>query len=179
MGQERGCKFARRWWDCFLDLSQGPYVIDVFRCVHFLSLEFLSHCSKDMKQWTSVIARLQLNLFYYADSRSYIHLWEVRGGGPWKVVSTCLSSSCWYFLSPSPEPDWFCLCKVGLAQAIRQERWCVFFPTGVSHSSPWIFPLFSFSQAFSFLCLPFSCQFLTTILDSPFSLTTNSCNLLL
>lgn len=52
-----------------------------------------------------------------------------------------------------PEPGWFALCKVGLAQAIRQEGG-VFFPTGVSHSSPWIFLCSLFLRLFPFfVCL--------------------------
>ena len=92
---------------------------------------------------------------------------------PEEVASTCLSSSYLCFLSPSPESDWCCPMQSGACTGHPSGRWCVFFPTGGSHSGPWIFPLFSLSQAFSFLCLPFSCQFLTTILDSPFlTLTT-------
>lgn len=157
--------------ELFLDLSQGCLCNWFFQVCAFLSLG-LSHCSKDMKQWTGVIARLQLKLLL---SRQQIIHTPLRGEGRWtlkKWPQPVLAPPVDAFLSPSPRA-WLVLpyAKWGLYRLPIRKVVC-FFPTGGSHSSPWIFPLFSFSQAFSFLSLPFSCQFLATILDSLFSTLT-------
>ena len=136
MGQERGCKFARRWWNCFLDLSQGSLCNWFFQVRAFLSLG-LSHCSKDMKQWTSVTARLQLKLLL---SRQQIIHTPVRGEGrrtlkKWSQPVSAPPVDT--FLSPSPRA-WLVLpyAKWGLHRpSVRKVVF--FFPTGGSHPSPW------------------------------------------
>ena len=170
MGQERGCKFARRWWNCFLDLSQGSLCNWFFQVRAFLSLG-LSHCSKDMKQWTSVTARLQLKLLL---SRQQIIHTPVRGEGrrtlkKWSQPVSAPPVDT--FLSPSPRA-WLVLpyAKWGLHRP--SVRKVVFFSHWRFPPQSLEFPLLSFSQAFSFLRLPFSCQCLTTVLDSPFSTLT-------
>lgn len=145
MGQEHGCKFARHWWNCFLDLSQGCLCNWFFQVCAFLSLG-LSHCSKDMKQWTSVIARLQLKLLL---SRQQIIHTPLRGEGrqtlkkwPQPVLAPPVDA----FLSPSPRA-WLVL-PYAKWRRLPIRKVVFFFPTGGSHSGPWIFSFVFFFSVF-------------------------------
>ena len=96
----------------------------------FLSLG-LSHCSKDLKQWTSVIALLQLKLLL--NRQQNIHT-PLRGEGrqtlknwPQPVLAPPIYAFC---LLPQSLIG-VALCKVGLVQAIHQEGGVFFFPLEV------------------------------------------------
>lgn len=169
--QERGCKFASGDGTVSLDLSQGSLCNWCFQVRAFLSLG-LSHCSKDMKQWTSVIARFTAQAFV-TQTADHTYPWEVRERRTLKKWSQpVLAPPVSTFCLSLPPGAWLVLpyAKWGLHRPSVRKVVCF------SHWSFPLqsldFPLFSFSQAFSFLCLPFSCQFLTTILDSPFSTLT-------
>lgn len=143
MGQEHGCKFARHWWNCFLDLSQGCLCNWFFQVCAFLSLG-LSHCSKDMKQWTSVIARLQLKLLL---SRQQIIHTPLRGEGrqtlkkwPQPVLAPPVDA----FLSPSPRA-WLVLPYAKWRRLPIRKVVCFF--------SHWRFPLRSLDFFLCFLFL--------------------------
>lgn len=140
--------------ELFLDLSQGCLCNWFFQVCAFLSLG-LSHCSKDMKQWTGVIARLQLKLLL---SRQQIIHTPLRGEGrrtlkkwPQPVLAPPVDA----FLSPSPRV-WLVLpyAKWGLYRLPIRKVVCFFFPLEVPTPVLGFFLCFLFLRLFPFfLCL--------------------------
>lgn len=120
-----------------------------------------SLCSKDLKQWTSVTVQ------------DFIK--QAADGTPSRGEDRLTPKEWPQSLLSSPFDTFYCLllepalCKTGLVPAVDEEG-SVIFPTRGSHSSS-AFSVILFSWAFSFLCLPFSCRFLTAILN--FSLYSN------
>ena len=97
---------------------------------------------------------VQLHLKVLLSRQQTLHHKEGRAGWPKEAASTLLGFPFSYFLSP-PTGAWLVLCYEDRAHTCHQSGMC-FFPRSY-HSSPGIFPMFSFSRAF-----------LTIILDSPF-----------